>query len=345
MLTLSLGYALLFERETGSHRTSTGLSNELRKQFIFHWGERLARVANTFDHRQAVQASEQAGEGFQMRFPLGPLWYGTSFAEILEGHWPFFGLLDLVSKYMVAMGHLKDNVNMKAGTVEIRPVRVPTIRCQLEPARDGSVRLELLRTPKYYGKRKSTAELLQNTDACSLLGVAAGRFHHARAEIRRLLRAEGVGAERYQALANWTPECTEQRSVTHRECSSRNFQDCAAIADNNRIVPQRCLRLHRTSGRRSGVRLRSRLRLADSRVFSWIEEGERLLRDFIERHGLYAAVWAAGRQELAPLKGGAVAQQENRWPTPDEIAERETMFSVLQSIQEEISFEDDGFVH
>lgn len=339
MLTLALTDALVHNRQTGEFRDVVGISNEIRKHMIFHWSSRVIGITYVYDHAKSVKASEDDGVGFEVRLPLGRLWHETSFVEFLEGQWPFFGLLDQISKHQARMGHAFEHVKMKGGTVEQRPVRLPDIRCELQLPNSGEEppRLVLTRPASRRGKRKAISELMLGTDTCGLLGVAAGHFHKARAELRRLRRDEPrQELEYYQPLANWTAVCQgqQQPSVTNHVCSSSSFSDCAAIADNNRQVPQDCLHLRYTPG--AGIRVRRKLRIAKSRVFDWIEEGERLFREFVNKHGLYPAVWAAARHELAPSRDGQTSKSSG-FPTAEELAKRETMFAVLQSIQEDLS--------
>lgn len=352
MLALAMAFALLIDRNQGAYRTAHGLANELRKQFVLQWNERLSSLFATFSHRDEVEAAERAGTGFEIKFPMGRNWHEISFIEILESRWPFFSMLDLAAKIVVSMGHVVDNVEMKAGTIELRPIRVPRIRCHLQvPDEEGSTQPPYLMLPRprptYASKRKGSHELLHNADACSLLGLAAGHFHAALSEVRRLLASQPRDLERYDALANWTAACAGRGPVTTSDCSSSSFEDCAAINDKNQPVPRECLR-RATRGSRVGLRLRRRLRLDEStdytpalaqvaRVAQWISEGERLFREFVERHGFYQAIWAAGRPELS---GGRDSEQseQDRWPTEEELMRRQTMFSVLHSLQKELFF-------
>lgn len=58
---------------------------------------------------------------------------------------------------------------------------------------------------------------------------------------------------------------------------------------------------------------------------NWLDQGERLFRVWVERHGLYFALWSAGQMELAPLQKKSETGED-----------RETMFDVLHSIQEQL---------
>lgn len=84
------------------------------------------------------------------------------------------------------------------------------------------------------------------------------------------------------------------------------------------------------SSRRHGLRLRRPL-LSD-RLRLWLDQGERLVRTFVERHGLFMAVWSACQKELAPAK--SLSDSSGNWPTKKEVWTRETMFDVLHSIQQ-----------
>eukprot|EP00930_Biecheleria_cincta_P096500 TRINITY_DN8833_c0_g1_i1.p1 TRINITY_DN8833_c0_g1~~TRINITY_DN8833_c0_g1_i1.p1 ORF type:complete len:705 (+),score=114.41 TRINITY_DN8833_c0_g1_i1:117-2231(+) len=338
MLTLALTDALVHNRQTGDFKDVVGLSNELRKHMLFHWSNRVLGIVQVYEHQKEVKAAEDDGVGFEVRLPLGRLWHETSFVEILEGQWPFFGLLDQISKHQARMGHAYEHMKMKGGTVEMRPVRLPDLRCQLELSKSGEEppRLVLLRPTPRRGKRKAISELMLSTDTCGLLGVAAGHFHKARAELRRLIKHESSNdLEYYQPLANWTAGCQgQQHSVTNQACSSTSFHECAAIADNNRRVPRDCLHLRYSAS--AGIRVRRKHRIAKTRVFDWIEEGERLFREFVNKHGLYPAVWASSRQELAPARDGKKSKPTG-FPMAEELVQRDTMFAVLQSIQEELN--------
>lgn len=342
MLTLALTDALVHNRQSGDFRDVVGLSNELRKHMIFHWSSRVMGIVQVYEHAKEVKAAEDDGVGFEVRLPLGRLWHETSFVEFLEGQWPFFGLLDQISKHQARMGHAYEHVKMKGGTVEMRPVRLPDLRCELQLPNSGDEppRLVLIRPTPRRGKRKAISELMLGTDTCGLLGVAAGHFHKARTELQRLRRDESrQELEYYQPLANWTAVCQgQQPTVTNHVCSSSSFRACAAIADNNRQISQDCLHL-RYSGN-AGIRVRRKLRIAKSRVFDWIEEGERLFREFVHKHGLYPAVWAASRPEFAPSRDGQTSKPTG-FPTAEELVQRETMFAVLQSIQEDLSTDGD----
>ncbi|CAE8676082.1 unnamed protein product, partial [Polarella glacialis] len=147
---------------------------------------------------------------------------------------------------------------------------------------------------------------------------------------------------RYQSLANWTARCPGSREelptrrVSTSQCSEESFEGCAGIADHGQAVPRECRVLRPAPG--SGVRLRRKLLISDTKAFGWMQEGERLFREFVQRHGLFLAVWTTVRQELAPsISGKPRARQDGVWPTTEELLDRDTMFSVLQSIQDLLS--------
>merc|ERR1712224_761735 len=83
-----------------------------------------------------------------------------------------------------------------------------------------------------------------------------------------------------------------------RSCLKQPHKMCAAVSDHAQSVPSRCLRLRHVPG--SSLRLRRSNVLTKTFAARWIEEGERLLRKFVQRHGLYAAIWASAQPELAP---------------------------------------------
>jgi len=91
------------------------------------------------------------------------------------------------------------------------------------------------------------------------------------------------------------------------------------------------------SQRSSGVRLRRNLALSETRLSSWLDQGERLFRTFVERHGLFFAVWSAGQRELSvSIDTDTSEEDEKTWPERTKVFSRETLFDVLHSIQGEL---------
>eukprot|EP00933_Yihiella_yeosuensis_P031273 TRINITY_DN2482_c1_g1_i1.p1 TRINITY_DN2482_c1_g1~~TRINITY_DN2482_c1_g1_i1.p1 ORF type:complete len:374 (+),score=54.29 TRINITY_DN2482_c1_g1_i1:154-1122(+) len=313
------------------------MATELRKQTLFHYSDRVVGFAKTYEFHNSVRASELAGTGFEVRFPLGRAWHETTFMELIESQWSFFGLFDLLAKDIGMMGQAVDSIQMKGGTVEHRPVRVPRLRCSLEISDGGRTPNLQVHEVREGGKRRSSIDLALAADTCGMLGVAAGYFHSARYEIRDMLRG-GKLENQYQSLANYTAGCfdgSKPEVLSSRQCSSKTFKECSALADNGRAVPRHCLRIRKSPG--SGVRIRRRVRFSDMvAVHNMIEQGERLLREFIDRHGLYVLVWSTAREELAPPRKLRPIGAELRWPTKEEIADRETIWTVLQDIQNDI---------
>merc|ERR1711865_73821 len=180
-----------------------------------------------------------------------------------------------------------------------------------------------------------------------------GRFHAARAEVRKHI-ARGSG-DVFVPLANWTVACRkEQGSKGGPHCSEQSRAKCAAVAGNSRAVPSHCLRVRRAPG--ASLRLRQSDVLADTRAARWIEEGERLFREFVRRHGLYSAVWASAQPQLAPPKMDASLEDVDvqgesgacQGPVRNLTLgifgdrKRESLFSVLQSLQDEFLVEATG---
>ncbi|CAJ1389672.1 unnamed protein product [Effrenium voratum] len=334
MLSLGLAFSLTRTRDNAAPRDRQSLANELRHHTVFHWNDQLQAVMRTLRHSDLVKASELAGEDFHFRAPLGRLWHLTSFEQILEADWPFFGLLSLASKQAALTPQVVEHLHIK-GIEEIRPLPMPRIRCILRVG--NHISLEQKLPVNFRSKRKSTPQLLLSTDACSLLGTAASNFHHARREVRRLLATEPKERQRYDRLVNWTCEgAASRRSLSPGQCQDLSLSQCLGL-DGTLAVPA-CRLQPRALG---GLRLRRKMRLDATRVSSWVDQGERLFRVFVERHGLFLALWAAAQPELAPVRGataGAEAE-EAEWPDPEEVKLRETMFDVLHSLQQEISWD------
>lgn len=290
--------------------------------------------------------AEKAGQGFQFQTPLGRSWYETSFTAILESGWPLFGLLDLSAKHAVSLGQVVDIWKLQGSAVEHRPVRVPRVQCelQIQSTTESEYRL-VWKAPSWtgYGKRRSVKDLALDADTCSLLGGAVVRFQKARAELRRRLTS-GWDLEKYQTLSNFSARCPEDfevlasRYVSRSQCSTESFQDCAALGDQGRVIPRQCMRVLKSPG--SGLQIRSKFLLSHIPVVhQLIEEGERLFREFVDRHTLYIAAWTAARPELAPVhRAGSNENASNPdgWPSFEEIKQRDSLFSVLQDIQQEL---------
>ena len=326
MLSLGLAYSLLRDRENESPDTFQHLITELKQQTIFYWNQRLASILDTVRHSDLVKQSELAAEDFQFRASLGKSWHLVSFEEVLESGWPFFRLLSVASKKVASIPQVLEYLRGSDAQV-MRPVSMPRIRCQLRVF--SQISLEQKLPAELEGKHKSIQHLLLNSDACNLLGTAASNFHHVRQEMQRLMFADKKTTRRFaqfDRLVNWTASCSEGPPLEPRFCHEKSMDECAALGDDSKAIPKRCLQLRESkeSNAPNGLRLRRKFRFADHRISSWLDQGERLLRTFVERHGLFVALWSAGQSELAPFAAQA------------ETEDRETMFDVLHSIQEQL---------
>ena len=335
MLTLGLAFVLLQNRFGDTTPDKWSLAKELRQQSVFHHTERILRLQHVSDYVGQIRESELSATPFNFRFPLGKAWHSTSFQQLLEARWPIFGLLDVVAKRMGKSGHLMEKTEYR-GVEEHRPVPLPAMRCQLEVAPEDDLVRVAHKTPLIRrGKHRSTQSLLLDADGCNLLGIAAANFHQARSEIHRLVQNEASRFMTFDILHNWTAACSDQRSP--ELCTADSNEKCAALQDDHRRVSKACLRVHRS--KRSTLRLRRRIRLRKTRAGFWIEEGERLFREFVARYDLQAAMWAAGQFELAPHTDRRVTF--GTWPATEEVKHRATMFGILNSLQQDLFFPDD----
>ena len=340
MLTLGIAFVILHNRFSGDTTDSWGLAKELRQHSVFHHTERVLRLERIADFGDQVRESELLGKPFVFRFPLGKSWHSTRFEDLLEARWPIFGFLDVAAKRVANSGHLIESSNYR-GVEERRPLFLPTMRCQLEFSDLESVRI-MLKTPLIRrGKHRSVQSLLLNADTCNLLGAAAGNFHQARFEMARLLRSPEAGEfRRFDLLHNWTAACSDRGA--HHLCREADMEHCAALQDDQRRISKSCLRVRPAlSSKPSTLRIRRRIRLQDTRAGFWIEEGERLFREFVARYDLQVALWAAGQVELAPLKKTGASDKAERLSRADEAKHRETMFGILHSLQQDLFFPGD----
>ena len=345
MLTLGLAFALLHNRFSGDTPDKWGLSKELRQQSVFHHTERILRLERIADFGSQVRESELSGHPFVFRFPLGKCWHSTRFEDLLEARWPIFGFLDVAAKRLAASGHLIESSNYR-GVEERRPLFLPTMRCQLELLpRSETVRISQKTPLIRRGKHRSVQSLLLNADACNLLAAAAGNFHQARYEIDlRLRSAEASKFMAYDLLHNWTATCSDQGS--QHLCAVPSAEQCAALQDDQRRITKSCLRVRPSqSSKPSTLRLRRRIRLRDTRAGFWIEEGERLFREFVARYDLQVALWAAGQVELAAVHSDDSDDvlDTPKSPQAQNVERRQTMFGILDSLQRELFFADDVF--
>ena len=338
MLTLGLAFVLFHNRFGAA--TPWALTKEFRQQSVFHHTERILRLERIADFVGQVRESELSASPFVFRFPLGRAWHSTSFEQLLEARWPIFGFLDVAAKRVGNSGHLIESSSYR-GVEERRPLFLPTMRCQLELVPHTDMVRVVHKSPLLRrGKHRSMQSLLLNADACSMLATAAGNFHQARSEVERLIRVEPAKLMTFDILQNWTAACSHPRST--EKCTLDSAEECAALLDDHRRVPKRCLQVRRSGGSPSTLRLRRRIRLRSTRAGFWIEEGERLFREFVAKYDLQVALWAAGQVELAPHKGNVDSRStSDTWPTAEEVKHRETMFGVLNSLQQMLFFPDD----
>ena len=91
MLSLGLAFSLLRDRDNSPQDTGHNVMLELRQQTIFYYTKQLVAMFQTVRHSDLVKEFETAQEEFFFRMPLGNLWHLSSFEEILESGWPFFG--------------------------------------------------------------------------------------------------------------------------------------------------------------------------------------------------------------------------------------------------------------
>ncbi|CAK9085141.1 Protein Star [Durusdinium trenchii] len=325
MLSLGLAFSLMRDRQNEVPQTNPDLIRELRQQTIFYWNTRLVAMLDTIDFDDIRKQSEMAAEDFRFRLPLGRSWHLSSFEEILESGWPLFGLLALCSKRMAMIPQLFEHLNFDRFE-EVRPISMPRIRCQLSVS--SQISLDQKAPWDAPGKRKSTQTLLLNSDTCNLLGTAASYFHHIRRELSRLFAEKKEGHRKFTSfdrIANWSASCSEGPPLKPSSCHEKSLHECAALGHDSKAIPAKCMALHQSGGMASGLRLRRKFRFSDNRMSNWLDQGERLFRVFVERHGLYFALWSAGQMELAPLQKKSETGED-----------RETMFDVLHSIQEQL---------
>lgn len=335
-LAAALAVSLVTNRQTLQAMDTAGVSSELRHQTVFHPTTRLVPMTKSYDYQNAVTASEREGAKFEVRFPLGRAWHETSFLQALESGWPLFGLLDIASRLTTSVGHLYEKITMN-GNVYNFPLRIPRPTCALEPVSAKDVLQDgprLVIMPKPRGRprspRTAIADIALDVDACGLLGIAVARFHAARAEVQR--HTLSSSQEHYVPLVNWTisGHCRGLRPgpAGPGACSTLPHQECAALDSRGRQVPRPCLRLRRQLG--TSMRLRRWRALSATRAGLLIEEGERLLREFVQKHGLFIALFTLASPEFAPQPVGASAGFK-RW---DGVSLGETAFAVLHTVQQ-----------
>merc|ERR1712232_1506793 len=220
--------------------------------------------------------------------------------DVITSGWPLFGFFDLLARLINKVINLESRMDID-GMDYAEPFPAPNFLCSAEISEDGQhTRLHVKHA---FGRSNYASSEHWNidVDACSLLGISVARFHAARAEFRRLRQQRNT--DFYVPLSNWTSVCRGPRSLgtnPQADCSEQTREACIAVDESQRPVPLRCMRLRRHSG--ASIRVRRSNVLFASRANNLIFQGERLLREFVQRYGLYAAVWAAGKPELAPMR-------------------------------------------
>jgi len=342
-LTLGLIAALVRTRESSrvpaDFHTAT---QELRKQTIFHPNTGILHLLQAYSRQDSVEEAEHAGARFDVRLPLGRAWHETTFSDALESGWPIFGLLDVLAQLSVSAGHLYEKVRFSSAEYHF-PVRVPRLPCTLEVHRDGELnlpRVMLVQKTRGSGRgpRPSTQDAVLDTDACGLLGVAAARFHAARAFGQQVLLAGGK--DRFVPLANWSTRCWQtfrnhtrgNTDYARDACRAHKPQACAAVKGQAQRVPRRCLYLQHQPG--ACLRVRRSTPLDGTQAAVLVQEGERLFREFVQRHGFFAALWASASQQLAPQSGTAESNMKAASAPVPGANVGETLFGVLDSLQQ-----------
>lgn len=332
MLSLGLAFSLLRDRDNSPQDSGHNVMLELRQQTIFYYTKQLVAMFQTVRHSDLVKEFETAQEEFFFRMPLGNLWHLSSFEEILESGWPFFGLLALISKEVAMVPQIVDSHDINGAVDVLQPLSMPKIRCQLRVTPEISL---VQKPPRIFqGKRRSTRNLILHADACNLLGTAASIFHQVRLELRSIAGRSDFAT--FDRLVNRTASCSQGHPIEPKVCRQKSLEECAALGDDSKAIPRKCLKLA-DSQRSSGVRLRRNLALSETRLSSWLDQGERLFRTFVERHGLFFAVWSAGQRELSvSIDTDTSEEDEKTWPERTKVFSRETLFDVLHSIQGEL---------
>ena len=297
---VSLGLALSILQD--QQRGGLFLTEALRRNMAFHWDRLSGAMLEVHIFEHARWQAEAEREGRSRGLALGKAWHLLSFEEVLESQWPLFRLLSMASKTVASVAQVMENFDAD-GIMINEPVIMPRIPCVLRV--NPEVALEQPPPWDKPARGIPTERLLLNADTCGLLGGAASIVHHLR---RHLGREKDVFAQRsFHHLRNCTAACS-QETLSQEACHQKSVEDCAALGDDNKAIPLRCLSLRPSSG---GLRLR-RLRLL-GRLSGWLDTAERLFRSYVERYGLFLALWSLGRPELAG---------------------DEHIFDVLQSIQD-----------
>eukprot|EP00929_Paragymnodinium_shiwhaense_P050934 TRINITY_DN25640_c0_g1_i3.p1 TRINITY_DN25640_c0_g1~~TRINITY_DN25640_c0_g1_i3.p1 ORF type:complete len:693 (-),score=145.52 TRINITY_DN25640_c0_g1_i3:59-2137(-) len=323
-LTLALTTLLLYNRRTQQPFDYDPISLELRQHTLFHPSSRVDGLVNNaadVDRREAVRDHERSGKGaFEHRLPLGRPWHEVSFADVLQGGWPLFGMLDVAARFTGKPGRLFDQVEIH-GEVQIVPLTLPEINCRLllEPGFPDAVHLHVHHSA-YRGQHTSSQDVLYDSDVCGMLGMASSRAYAVRAAVRAAAAGSSAMAarEEYKALANFSAACAGERTFgaeARQACSRLTMEDCAAVDHRARLIPRRCLQGARAAaGQSLQIRRRQVLNLQARRL---LLEVERLFRAFVERYGIFNALWAVGQIAQHQVNGKKV----------------ETLFAVLHSVQ------------
>lgn len=123
---------------------------------------------------------------------------------------------------------------------EARPVRMPSLRCQLRVSGDD-VSFER-KWPSYFSRiRLSTEGLLLDADACNLLAEAVSAFHHVRFELQELLSRKPNRLTTFDRLVNWTASCSDGL-LDPDACHQKSLEVCAALGDDGKAIPLKCLK-------------------------------------------------------------------------------------------------------
>ena len=298
IVSVGLALSLLQDQQRGG----LILAEALRRNMVFRW-DRLASAmleVHVFEHARWQAEAER--EGRSQGLGLGKAWHLLSFEEVLESQWPLFRLLSMASKSVASVAQVMEHFDAD-GVMIHEPVTMPRIHCRLRV--EPTVALEQPLPWDKPARGIPTDRLLLNADTCGLLGTFASIIHHMR---RHLRREKELNTERtFHHLKNCTAACSQQ-SLNQEACHQKSVTDCVALGDDNKAIPLRCLSLRTSSG---GLRLR-RIRLL-GRLSGWLDTAERLFRSYVEKYGLFLALWSLGRPELAG---------------------DEHIFDVLQSIQD-----------
>lgn len=288
MLSIALIMLIMHNRRTQKAFDVGAMVDEVSRQTLFHTIDELTVVVGGYNYPQALKAAERAGERMDVRMYLGRPWHEISFVDTLESQWPVFGLLDLVARLLTSAGRWYGMVEY-SGWHQQTEIRVPHAPCSLRE--DGGLEMDVLtRRP-----RTASVDVLLDTDACALLGLAAVHFRKAKSLLGK--------RNEYRQISNWTAACFGPELLlqnTLEQCSARTEDECAALV-GPRMVPKRCLKLRRSPGRL--LLLRRQTLLPHAKAERWITEGERLIKEFTNRYGLYSLLWASASEPL--VKKGA----------------------------------------